>query len=321
MTTIKFINSADEKEITTMDVEMFIVCVDDSEVSINVHTSIDHAMFDGVITDNVMGVTGHTDTYVATANAAIAPVTPAPAPVESAEIEYIATAKLEFSIEQMLDAGWTHEQMLAEAMIEVVETVEPEPVAEPVAAAPPPPEPVAPPPVESAEPEMTALAGGASYNQFIENGWTHDAMVDAGYVEAPQAAAPQAPVAPVPQAPVAQITQGTSIDDTHTWPKQDGENWVDSAGVVWDAAQHSTSRTTPHPPVTAAGRFKVRRGSKSKPAAPAAPAAMSIAPSAPAAPPAAAAPPTAPANNAPIAPPISGGEDPELAALIKDWAT
>jgi len=43
--------------------------------------------------------------------------------------------------------------------------------------------PVAPPPPVAAGPRMTAKAGGATFEQFVAQGWTLDAMRGAGYVE------------------------------------------------------------------------------------------------------------------------------------------
>ncbi len=238
----------------------------------------------------------------------------------AADPEYVATAKIgDYTIEQYHASGWTDEKLLAAGMIEVV-AAEATPVPEEAAPAAPAEE--VPPAVD---PVLNAKANGATYQQFVEQGWTYETLVENGYIDVEPAAETET-IAAAPAAPAAPAAE-TSEDG---WPRKDGDNWVDSSGEVWNPDAHSTAKDpTLPPPVTTKGIFKKRRGgakaaaapaAPGAPIAPAAPQATDSAPAAPGAPAAPLADTTAPAApGAPAAPPAGG--DPELEDLIKDWGS
>jgi hypothetical protein len=74
-----------------------------------------------------------------------------------------------------------------------------------------------PPAAVPAGPRMTAKAGGATYEQFRSQGWTDEAMISQGYMEAPAAAVPPLPggspagSVPTPSAPVPGAPAGIPV--------------------------------------------------------------------------------------------------------------
>jgi len=194
-----------------------------------------------------------------------------------------------FSIQDYRNNGWTEAQLLAEGLVREVAV-----------------------PIEEPTHKMTALANGASYEQYVKSGWSHQQMLDGGIVEPDSVDTP-----PAPEAPELAVSE---------WPKKDGDEWIDSAGDVWNPSSHSRSKNMDKgfpPSVTKSGVFKKRKGQVASVApaapAPAAPAPAAPAPAAPA--PAALAPAAlAPAAPAPAAP--SGTDEPldeELAAIVKGF--
>jgi hypothetical protein len=308
------INVKDSKTqdlIREVEIDMFVVAVDGPEPSIDLFVDSEQSFFGGAVT---------------TAEMAGAEVVE---PVAAAEPEYVANGS--YTIQQLLDAGWSYDQMVSEghatlvapAVVETAAAPTPTPTPEPEAPAAPvapviaaaPEAPVVPEVVAEPEPTMTAKAAGATRQQFLDTGWTDDQLVDHGYMELPVEAAPATPEAPAtPAAPAAA-----------EWPRQHEGDWIDSTGEVWSADKHAKSASSDVPPVTAKGVFKKRRGGgKSAPATPAAP--ESSAPVAPSlfpvpeavvdpAPPLGA--PAAPSAAATDAAVVDG--DAELADIIKSW--
>jgi hypothetical protein len=115
-----------------------------------------------------------------TADAATPALPTGGAPALAAPAEYEATGA--HSIQQLLDAGWSHEQMAAAGHAKLIE---PEPTPKAPALTPPPTPEVAPtpPPVpEPAKPLMTAKANGVAYDEFIAQGWTDETLKIHGYI-------------------------------------------------------------------------------------------------------------------------------------------
>ncbi len=324
MPTIIFKDKDTKEEIHTLDVDMFVVAVSNEGPRIDVFVAAGDPLF-----------------AAATVSETVAEV----APTAPSEPEYRPTATIgDFTIEQYMVAGWSIEQLVDRGMAELVapavdvETAAPVAATEPVAEVAPvePVAEVAPiAPVTLAElvadgPVMTAKAQGADYQQFIDSGWTHEQLVEHGYVEPEKVVAePVAPVVPeVPVVPVTAVSPPQT--DGAEWPKLDGSNWIDSSGAVWDETLHSRSKDSDVPPVVLSGVFKKRRGAISK-SAPVAPSAAPEAPETPAAetpaaetPAVPAVPAAEPAAEAPEAPSVPAAEpalvpDPELADLIKSW--
>jgi len=298
-------NSKTQDLIREVAIDMFVVAVDGPEPSIDLFVDSEQAFFGGAVTAAEMA-----EAEVVTA-----------APVVASEPEYEATGS--YTIQQLLDAGWSHDQMVSEGHAKLVEPVvvaptpEPEAPAAPVAPVAPvtPVAPATPEAVAEPEPVMTAKAAGATRQQFLDTGWTDDQLVEHGYMEMPAKAAPATPEVPsTPAAPAAT-----------EWPRQHEGDWVDSAGEVWSEDKHAKSASSDVPPVTGKGVFKKRRGgAKVAPVAPTAPTAP--APSAlSAAVDAAIAAPTAPPLGAPAAPTEAATDgavvegDAELADIIKSW--
>jgi hypothetical protein len=286
------INVKDSKTqglIRAVEIDMFVVAVDGPEPSIDLFVGSEQAFFGGAVTAAEM-----VDAVV------VEPVVTEP--------EYEATG--EFTIQQLLDAKWSYDQMVTAGHAKLI-TPAVEPTPEPVATAP-----AAPVPEVAAEPRpvvMTAKAAGATRQQFIDTGWTDDQLVEHGYMEAPVVKAD-----PIPSTPAPAAAGATPAPDG--WPRQHEGEWIDAAGEVWSEAKHSKSASSDVPPVTAAGVFKKRRGAKKAAATPTVPAvtAAPVAPGpdiAPAAPAAGAPPaPTAAATDAAVV-----GDDAELASIIKNW--
>ena len=53
--------------------------------------------------------------------------------------------------------------------------------------------------------------------------------------------------------------------NVESWPKRSGDDWIDSAGKVWDVALYSWNQDKMCPSVTKAGVFRSRRGTRRHP--------------------------------------------------------
>jgi len=234
------------------------------------------------------------------------------APVET-KVQYATTSKFPKgrTIQDFLDANWTHVKMIKEGyIVEVI--IEPDGES---AITPPPPadEENAPTPPADEEPAhiLTPKAGGATYAALIDNGWTDEKLIKHGLMEVPAA----------------------SAELEQTCPFKDGDgNWIDSEGTVHDSALHAdASKPGEAPPLTAKKVFKKsKKRAKVTPEAPAAPAAPDDPPPPPADEAGAPLPPPADETGAPLPPPDDGTGDitppasdeplcPDLEAIIKDF--
>lgn len=242
----------------------------------------------------------------AKADETVAAPPPAPAPV--ATILAAVPEKLgEFTVAQMKESGWNEAQLLEHGYLKEVPAEE---VSVDAADIPP----TAPPVPAKDEPitkfthdeknyRMAPKAAGGTLDQFLSKGWSIEDVISEGFAELDE------------------------VEPT-TFPyRNDSNEWVDSAGVIFDAEKHSMTKANV-PGVTVKGLFKKKRGYKGDkqdvvdpnqsdaakdvappPAAPSVPTPTTDASAAPAAP------------SAPTAPSTDDDEDidEELEGIIKGW--
>lgn len=172
------------------------------------------------------------------------------------KLEYRETEKMgAYTRDQYETTGWTVEQMVAEGLLEAVEITE----SIPPGTKAPPAAPTEEAPAETPDLsnalkingtyyEMTPKAAGATYEEFMATkGWTNESLITEGYLS---------------------VVEG-SPEPEPTWPKQENDQWIDSAGDFFDEALHSMTKAK-LPGVTKKGVFCKRRNVKKVPAAPAA---------------------------------------------------
>lgn len=243
----------------------------------------------------------------------------APPPPTSPKIIYKPAENLKYDIEAYKSQGWTHQELIDAGHLVPMKIVESGPPGSDVAPAPP--KKLAPTSIELSDSDepgeyivrgvvyvMAAKAGKSTHQKYLNSGWDDADLIDAEYLvprDAPEEDAPEP-----------------------TWPtKNENEEWVDSAGTVFNKEAHGMSKDKV-PAVTVKGVFKKRKGYKPPKEAPAqSQAELDVAPPPPKKAPKP--PGTIAASKAPLAPTAaqaasaSGEDEPldaELESMIKNWA-
>lgn len=171
----------------------------------------------------------------------------------------------EFTVDQYIEAGWSIEQLLNAGMLKIIGQPKPTgPIAELTDGLGP--------DIPRAKPKiiMLAKAKGATYEQFLEIGWTLDEMESAGFCKLiGRKTEIKNKLAEEEEATKPEIID-QSVAPTLAAPGKNAEGqWIDMSGTIFDPEQHSTSKAMENgapPKITQKGLFfkrhKVTRKTK-----------------------------------------------------------